>query len=128
MFSLVCIIILANKPNEFKSLTLNGEYLAERNIKCEVFLFYSYDKQELIKTIKSHRYFNIKLEVSQSYVLRFTSKNGKVKYLYVPEVIPGEFIFDVDFASNCSAILKYDKKTNKLRLKRTSIRKIPMRE
>lgn len=128
MLSLVCMITVANEPAAVKSLTLDGEYLAERNIKCEVFLLYSDSTLELTETVKSHRYFNVKLEASLSYVLKFTSKDGKVKYLYVPEAIPGEFMFDVDFASNSSATLKYDQKASKLKLERTDTRKIPIRE
>jgi len=122
------MITVANESAAIKSLTLDGQYLAERNIKCEVFLLRPDSTMKLTETIKSQRYFSVQLETSLSYVLKFTSKDAKVKYLYIPEVIPGKFIFSVDFASKSSATLRYDEKTRKMKLEKTDRRKIPIRE
>lgn len=128
MLSLACMIAIAREPDVANTLNLGGEYLAERNIKCEVFLVYADSTTELLTTSKTHRYFNITLESNLSYLVKFTSKEGKVKYLYIPEAIPGEFIFDVDFNSDAAATLKYDDKQSRLKLERTKKKTLPVHD
>ena len=110
MFLLLSLV--ATSTEKPKMLNLDGSYINEKNVKCEVFMVEEDSTLKELDIFKSNKYFSFSLREGYSYVIKFTSKKGKVKELYIPDAIAGDFMFNVDFSTGKSACLTYKKEKN----------------
>lgn len=125
MLLFVCSFTYATNPttDDTKTSSIDGQYIGAKNVKIEVFSYLADNSLEKVYETKSIRYFTIPLEIGEEYLIRF-SKEGKVKYLYIPKAASYDFVIDVDFTRDNSAILEYDHRKNKYVLSRVDTSKI----
>lgn len=103
-------------PKPSNTLTLEGKYIAEMNVQCQVYMVMADSTLDLVSESRSLKRFNISLEVGEEYLIKFISNDGQVKYLYVVAPENGWFMFDVDFHTQDCATLKYNKKSKQYRM------------
>jgi hypothetical protein len=88
-------------------LILEGKFIAEKHVSYQVFEV-AYDKSLVLQsTHKGSHYYSIQTEVGKSYVVKFTTKSGNIKYLNLDVQNSGYFMVDVDFRNSKSASLTY---------------------
>lgn len=88
-----------------ESLTIEGKFLERKVVKYEVFVVYADSSVERVTSYSGINHFSADLLLGNSYVIKFTARDGEVKYLYVDALGGGDFFIDVDFTTNDSARL-----------------------
>lgn len=88
-------------------LNIGGEFLGEKNVKFEVYQVHEGNKTEKYLSDKTKKTFDIMVEVGGIYLIKFYSKSGFVKNLYIRVDAPGIFLVNIDFTQKQSAKIKY---------------------
>lgn len=90
-------------------LILEGRFLSEKGVKYELYKVEGIDYSVKELSSSGNKYFSVQIDVGAKYVMKFTSKSGKVKYLNIEVQSPGYLAIDVDFSNDSSANLVYNK-------------------
>jgi len=108
---LVCISTQASNDPSVKTITLEGQFLEKKMVKYEVYKVFADKSCEKVSSHQGVKRFNINLQIGEYYLIKFTSVDGKTKYLYVNVEGGGDFTIDVDFDDEHSAVLTLSKGT-----------------
>lgn len=104
--SLFCISAVNTDP--VNTFTIQGKFIAEHSVNYEVYTINSDSTLELVTADCALKFFTIDVEVGEEYLIKFVSKDNKVKYLHINVGESGGFGIDVDFNRTGSARLTYD--------------------
>jgi hypothetical protein len=104
--TLVLVVVLsllghAGKNSNF--VTLSGEFGKERDVQFQ--LYQISGTKEINKKFdkKCKKKFKVKLSLANSYILKFTSKSGSVKYFYFNSNRSVDLALSIDFSRKASA-------------------------
>lgn len=119
-FLLICLscISIAKEPtpSTTSTFTIGGRYEGKHQISYEVYRMDVDSTLELINSGKDIWFFMISVPINHDYIVKFTSKDGQTKSLYLNPTETGEFSLNVDFRRKNSAKLTYNPWSNKYQL------------
>jgi hypothetical protein len=104
--SLICMSAQGSNPASV--FTLQGKFISEHSVQYDVYTINTDSTLELVSSDCALKFFNIEVEVGKEYVIKFVSRDGLAKYLYVDVTATGGFGIDVDFNRNGSARLSFN--------------------
>ncbi len=88
-------------------LIIEGEFLGGQNVKYEVYRVSDNASEKCFEGKKKHG-FNLQVNVGENYLIKFVSKEGLEKDIFLKVTKSGTFDVDVDFTKNQSARITYD--------------------
>ncbi len=86
---------------------INGRYKNQTDIQCEIFTLHGKNEARPHTTLQNKRTFKVKLATGEKYLIKFTSKNGRVKYFNLDVVEGLRIVLTVDFSRETSASFIY---------------------
>ena len=106
---LVCALLaLPSFSENGDDLKLSGDFISTSNVKFEVAIVNDDASRIVVQTKSSTFSYRIKLKIGKEYVIKFM-KGDIVKELYITADGPGNMEVDVDFNSDNTAQLCYNK-------------------
>jgi hypothetical protein len=91
------------------TLILEGRFLSESKVSYEVYKMKTDSSLELVSKHTGNHDYSVNIDIGENYVVKFISRHGVIKYLYIHAAESGYFQLDVDFLKDGSAELKYKK-------------------
>jgi hypothetical protein len=112
LFTLAMLVLISttvaaggNESKNSGNLTVEGKFLEKKGVSYEVYEIDETGSQMILKNWGISN-FSIDLKLHKSYIIKFTSHKGDVKYLNVESCsTEGVFLVNVDFKSSRSAKL-----------------------
>ena len=108
LFTVSLFSLSAVDTSSANTFSIQGKFIAEHQVHFEVYTINSDSTLELVSVDCAFKFFNIDINVGDSYLIKFVSDEQMVKYLYVDVTEYGGFGIDVDFNRQGSARLVYD--------------------
>ena len=90
------------------TFTVQGKFISEHSVNYEVYVINSDSTLELVTSDCALKFFTIDIEIGKEYLVKFISRDNKVKYLTIDASEYGGFGVDVDFERSGSARLSYN--------------------
>lgn len=103
-----CGAFANTNPDKENKLVIQGKFTSELNVNYEVYQIESDSCLTLVESGKFFKYININVDTYQSYLIKFTAKDGKTKYLQISVEDYDTFIVVVDFKRTGSARMIYN--------------------
>lgn len=112
-----------NRDNDNEILTVEGKFMAQKNVKYTVFEYQEDGTLLEVFSGKGNQYFAVTLTTGNHYVVNFVSLNNEVKSLFIDADESGTFQLIVDFTKPNAGVLKYNSKKSVYELKSIPITK-----
>lgn len=122
-----CMLVLSteatNRDNDNEILTVEGKFMAQKNVSYKVFEYQEDGSLKEVFSGKGNQYFAVTLTTGNRYLVKFTSLNNEVKSLFIDADESGTFQLIVDFTKPNAGVLKYNSKKSVYELKSIPITK-----
>lgn len=122
-----CMLVLStqatNRDNDNDILTVEGKFMAQKNVNYKVFEYQEDGSLKEVFSGKGNQYFAVTLTTGNHYVVKFTALNNEVKELFIDADESGTFQLIVDFTKPNAGVLKYNSKKSEYELKSVPITK-----
>ena len=107
------ISLVALTSQAQKVAFISGNFINSRVASYSLYQLNTENEYTLIKSVDNKRKFDVTFDVNTDYLVKFTTKDNKVKYMKLIAYDEIELDIDVDFNSTKSISLVYDgKKAN----------------
>lgn len=124
---MACMLVLSteatNRDNDNEILTVEGKFMAQKNVSYKVFEYQEDGSLKEVFSGKGNQYFAVTLTTGNRYLVKFTSLNNEVKSLFIDADESGTFQLIVDFTKPNAGVLKYNSKKSVYELKSIPITK-----
>ena len=107
MTALIMSLSTVNAKDKYH-LIVEGEFLFEKNVQCDLYEIKKDSTVVKVETVKNRKYYSLKVDVGYKYIVKFTSKSGQIKELYLDVTKDGYFAVNVDFKRREHGALVYD--------------------
>jgi hypothetical protein len=112
-----------NRDNDNEILTVEGKFMAQKNVNYKVFEYQENGSLKEVFSGKGSQYFAVTLTTGNHYVVNFTALNNEVKSLFIDADESGTFQLIVDFTKPNAGVLTYNSKKSVYELKSIPITK-----
>ena len=112
-----------NRDNDNEILTVEGKFMAQKNVKYNIYEYQEDGSLLEVFSGKGNQYFAVTLTTGNRYLVKFTSLNNEVKNLFIDADESGTFQLIVDFTKPNAGVLKYNSKKSVYELKSIPITK-----
>ena len=125
IFSILAAAISFSASALPQPLVIEGNFIKEKNVDYELYVMDADSSFCLLSSQTGKTSFSVQTFTGATYLIRFISDDGVVKFLLISPEKKGSFMVDVDFGNDNSAELYYSRQGYSIRAMCPDFIKLP---